>query len=361
MDSYTIGIARCFTEKLYYGVLSSRTGLRSERHSTHVPPPEVTTPLGKVQGEWRISYDGRQYAAFLGIPYAKPPIGTLRFEEPQPIEPWIGIWNATQSYICVQRTLGPSGTIIGNEDCLYINVFIPDTNEEKLDVVVHIHGGGFAVGSGLDYLDPKYVMDRDIVFVTFNYRLGALGFLSTEDPIMPGNNGLKDQVLALKWVQQNIASFGGDPNSITLNGFSAGAASVHLHYFSPLSKGLFHRGWSMSGTATNDWAISINAAERAKNLATLVGCPSSDSKNLVECLKTRPASLLLQKTKHLAELPLITIFAPTVDNMTKKPFLLDHPRKLLLEKNVLDVPWITSVTRNEGIFVVASFNNFYTG
>ncbi|KAJ8961876.1 hypothetical protein NQ318_021494, partial [Aromia moschata] len=314
-------------------------------------PPEVNSPLGKVQGEWKTSYDGRQYASFLGIPYAKTPIGNLRFEDPQPIEPWIGVWNATQAYTCIQYPLGQQGDITGSEDCLYVNVFIPTTEHQQLDVVVHIHGGGFISGNGLAFLDPKYIMDRDIAFVTFNYRLGVLGFLSTEDQALPGNYGLKDQVLALKWIQQNIASFGGNPNSVTLTGFSAGAASVHYHYFSPLSKGLFHRGWSISGVATDEWALSVNPSKRTKKLAGVVGCPTASSKDLVECLRTRPASLLIDKAMQVSDFPLLTPFAPTLDKVAREPFIPEHPYKLLLKKNFLDAPWITSVARNETMFM----------
>ncbi|VEN50981.1 unnamed protein product [Callosobruchus maculatus] len=138
--------------------------------------PVAITPLGSVEGEWRTSFDGRRYAAFEGIPYAKPPIGDLRFAEPQPIEPWIDTWNATRIYKCPQIDNGQ-----------------------------------------------------------------VIGFLSLEDVELPGSNGLRDQTLALKWVQDNIGSFNGNPGSVTLTGFSAGAASVHLHYLSSYSRGLFHR------------------------------------------------------------------------------------------------------------------------
>nr|CAH7765727.1 unnamed protein product [Callosobruchus chinensis] len=131
---------------------------------------------------------------------------------------------------------------LGEEDCLYINVYVPKTRSGKLlDVVAHIHGGAFMVGFSQEFIGDKYIMDKDVIVVSFNYRLGALGFLSTEDDVVPGNNGLKDQALALKWIQEHIEAFGGNPKSVTLTGFSAGAASVHFHYFSPYSVGLFHR------------------------------------------------------------------------------------------------------------------------
>ncbi|RZC34224.1 COesterase and/or Abhydrolase 3 domain containing protein, partial [Asbolus verrucosus] len=110
------------------------------------------------------------------------------------------------------------------EDCLHINVYVPRESpnpKEYLEVIVHIHGGAYMYASGHSYAHPRFFMDHDVIFVTFNYRLGILGFLSTEDDVVPGNNGLKDQVLALKWVQENIASFGGNPGSVTLTGASA--------------------------------------------------------------------------------------------------------------------------------------------
>lgn len=149
--------------------------------------------------------------------------------------------------------------IIGEEDCLYVNVFTPTKvpqQEDNMDVIVYIHGGAFMFGSAQAFADPRYLMDKDVVVVTMNYRLGPfgmakhtwgiisniifqfVGFMSTEDEVIPGNNGLKDQVLALQWVNKNIHVFGGNPDSVTLMGLSAGGTSVHLHYFSPLSKGL---------------------------------------------------------------------------------------------------------------------------
>ncbi|KAJ8971743.1 hypothetical protein NQ314_000556, partial [Rhamnusium bicolor] len=297
----------------------------------------TTAPSGKVQGSWKVSFDGRRYAAFEGIPYAKPPIADLRFQ-------------SLLFHICDYYNY-----FSGDEDCLYLNIFVPTqgNDQQALDVVIHIHGGGFMFGSGHDFLDPKYVMDRDIILVTINYRLGVLGFLSTGDEVLPGNNGLKDQITALKWIQQNIASFGGNPNSVTLTGFSAGGVSVHLHYISPLSKGLFHRGMSMSGVATNDWAIEENPLEYAKNLANLVGCPISNTKSLVECLKTRPASLLVEKTKDLYKYPPtpVCLLKPVIEKKSEHSFLFEHPYKSLVEKNVLDVPWITSVTRDDGMII----------
>ncbi|RZC39039.1 COesterase domain containing protein, partial [Asbolus verrucosus] len=158
-------------------------------------------------------------------------------------------------------------------------------------------------------------MDHDVIFVTFNYRLGIFGFLSTEDDVVPGNNGLKDQVLALKWVQENIASFGGNPGSVTLTGLSAGGSSVHLHYFSDMSKGLFHRGFSQSGVALNSFSLQEQPLSKAKILADAVG-------------KVYDVPWIASTTTHEGALALMIIndILQTTDDKweTIAPFLLDY-------------------------------------
>ena len=193
--------------------------------------------------------------AFKGIPYARPPVAELRFREPQPAMHWHSVWSANVSGSkCLQYryfNISPD-PIEGSEDCLYLNVYTPNLFKNVtglLPVIVFIHGGAFMNGDGSE-VKPHYLMDQgDLVFVTFNYRLGPLGFLSTEDSIVPGNNGLKDQVAALEWINKNIVYFGGNPKQVTLAGMSAGGASVHLHYLSSKSVGLFQHGISISGTA----------------------------------------------------------------------------------------------------------------
>lgn len=128
-------------------------------------------------------------------------------------------------------------------------------------------------------------MDRDIVLVTINYRLATLGFLSTGTADCPGNNGLKDQVAALKWVQQHIWQFGGDANSVTLMGYSAGGMSVSLHLVSPMSRGLFHRAIAMSGAAMAQWEVPEHQLDLAKQQARLLQCPESDIAEMLECFK----------------------------------------------------------------------------
>nr|WCC58152.1 carboxylesterase [Pharsalia antennata] len=321
--------------------------------------PEVDTPLGRVRGVWRQSLDGRDYAVFEGIPYAKPPEEELRFEEPQPATPWSGIWIANSTFTCLQ--LGMFSPVIqGQEDCLYLNVYVPAQflkSPKNLEVVVVIHGGGFMVGDAHTQTRSDFFMDKDIVLVTINYRVGLFGFLSTEDGVIPGNNGLKDQSLALRWVKDNIASFGGNPHSITIAGISAGGASAHFHYFSPLSKGLFNRGISQSGTALAPWVIKESPLENAKKLAISVDCPDNPTEDLKKCLKEKPALTLIQQTPRFYgydKMP-FTPFAPVVEKGSKKPFLDEQPFWLLKSGKVLDVPWITSHAADDGLLPSAVY------
>ncbi|XP_023311608.1 venom carboxylesterase-6-like [Anoplophora glabripennis] len=316
--------------------------------------PEIDTPLGRVRGLWKESLDGRKFAAFEGVPYAKPPVGDLRFEEPHAATPWTGTWLADNPQTCTQIWIF-TGDVIGEEDCLYLNVYVPAdyvNNPKKLEVVVSIHGGAFLLGQAHSAL-PEFFMDKDFVLVTINYRLGIFGFLSTEDGVIPGNNGMRDQVQAFKWIKDNIASFGGNPNSVTIQGMSAGGTSVHFHYFSPLSKGLFHRGFSQSGTVLAPWTITKNPLENAKKLAVLVGCPDGPSKDLKKCLKQRPAQSLVKQMHHFfgyRTMP-ISPFAPVVEKGSKEPFLDKEPFWLLQQGKVLDVPWVTSHTADDGLMV----------
>lgn len=158
-----------------------------------------------------------------------------------------------------KNVLVPNAKVTGVEDCLYLNVFRPAGLEKQttLPVIVFIHGGGFfAGGSNPDIIGPEYFMDTsEVIMVTIAYRLGALGFLSTGDAEAPGNLGLKDQVMALHWVQDNIEYFNGNTSSVTIMGISAGSASVNMHMTSPLSDGLFHKAVSMSGNTYGPYNI----------------------------------------------------------------------------------------------------------
>ncbi|XP_017775959.1 PREDICTED: cholinesterase-like [Nicrophorus vespilloides] len=212
--------------------------------------------------------NNEDFFAFMSIPYAKPPVGTLRFKGLEPADNWEGIRDATDSPTpCSQNAFG---MIVGEEDCMFLNVYTRNTNPKELkSVMVYMHEGSFCLGSSnINTLGPYNLMIEDIVLVTFNYRLGVLGFMNLEGSDIEVNSGLKDQTFALKWVQKNIHKFGGDKNSVTIFGNSAGAASVSLHLFSPMSVGLFHKAISMSGNAMVPWLMGVknSGLEVAKNL-----------------------------------------------------------------------------------------------
>ncbi|BET03078.1 Esterase [Nesidiocoris tenuis] len=271
-----------------------------------VSNPLVMTNYGLVEGMPDVSRSGNTYYSFKGIPYAKPPTGDLRFADPQPPEKWNGIKKTKANpMFCIQlmaavvRSLQNIIPPAGKEDCLYLSVATRSLNpHSKLPVAVYIHGGAFVGWGGPSFFRSTFLMDHEMVVVLVNYRLGPMGFLSFEDDVLPGNFGLKDQVLALQWVRDNIQNFGGDPNRVTIMGESAGGASVHAHSFSPMSRGLFHQIMPMSGTAYAFWAFAYPGDARimAFEYAKRVGCKGDNSTAVLGCLKKRPVSLLVQGT-----------------------------------------------------------------
>lgn len=249
----------------------------------------LTTALGKIRGTLLTSQSGRNFYAFRGIRYAKPPVDDLRFRPPEPIEQWFTIYDATfDGPMCPQPGLNSADV---SEDCLRLNIYTKELPSEsnpnvKKPVIVFIHPGGFysLSGQSKNFAGPHYFMDRSIVLVTFNYRLGSLGFLSTGTKEAPGNLGLKDQVLLLKWLRLHISRFGGDPSSITLLGYGAGGFSITLHLVSPMSRNLFHKAIIMSGSATGQWDFPNHQMHLAKRQAHLLQCPTGNLTNIMKCL-----------------------------------------------------------------------------
>lgn len=185
----------------------------------------VETEYGPVKGIQKPSVLGRTFYNFQGIPYMKAPLGKLRFRDAQPPQRWTEPLDATSEPpgYCMRSFLNYSDG--GREDAAILNVYTPyiSPKTQPMPVLVFIHGGGWNSGSSqTDVFGPDYFMQKDVVLVTMNYRLGPMGFLSLDDPDVnvPGNAGLKDQTFALKWIQKNIANFGGDPNNVTLFGNS---------------------------------------------------------------------------------------------------------------------------------------------
>ena len=221
-------------------------------------------------------------------------------QPPQPIKQWAGTLSATKApNSCIQYSHISDDSmydVLGDEDCLYLNVYVPAYRDKPLPVLFIIHGGAFQFGSGST--GPGFLMDKDVIMVSVNYRLGIFGFLSTEDENVLGNMGLKDQSLALRWVAENIENFGGDPKRITLMGISAGAASVQYHYLSPMSKGLFQNGISLSGGVFGPGKQTENAREKAFKLGALMGCPTQEVREMIDCLRYRPPRPMAQATQN---------------------------------------------------------------
>ena len=218
----------------------------------------VETRRGTVRG---VAEGG--LAVFRGLPFARPPVGPLRFRPPEPPEPWSGVRDAARFGTSASQNGALVGTLMSlgisrtGDDCLYLNVWTPGADRGRRPVLVWIHGGAFILGSGSQMLYDGATLTRrgDVVVVTINYRLGALGFLRLRDRFgdrLPatGNEGLLDQVAALEWVRDEIAAFGGDPANVTIFGESAGAMSCATLLGVPRARGLFHRAILQSGART---------------------------------------------------------------------------------------------------------------
>lgn len=254
---------------------------------------------GWVTGIW---HDGEAGGAraFLGIPYAEPPVGELRFQPPQPAKHWHGNLEATAfGPSCIQNPGALSATGEYSEDCLSLNVYSPeDPDYAALPVMVFIHGGAFVAGGSSQYDGWRLAEEYGAVVVTLNYRLGALGFLSHPELDLEmgvpqsGNMALKDQQLALKWVQQNIAAFGGDPAQVTLFGESAGSMSTCVHMVAPGSQNLASRFIMQSAVCVGGLPVNTKVQSDALGEAMLQSF-CGDAADPLACLRDVPASELI--------------------------------------------------------------------
>ena len=309
------------------------------------------------KGSW-INTSVVKYASFQGIRYAQPPVGDLRFKSPQRYFAGEAIFDVSKESKIVCPQLGMvDGLLKGQEDCLFLNVFVPEAaiNEpqNKLPVMVWIHGGGLRTGSNnFAEQGPEYFMDKGVVIVTINYRLGPLGFLSLGTDVVPGNAGLRDQSLALAWVHENIVSFGGDPNLVTIFGESAGSLSVALHLISPLSQGLFHRAILQSGTAIgSSWGpiTKQHALQYSDELSTALGC--SKNENTLSCLQNKDMTEIISLTElpNLIEGRLIWMAVSDID-FTSNPFLPGDAEDLMAKGHFnKEVDVIIGTNADEGI------------
>jgi para-nitrobenzyl esterase len=313
---------------------------------------------GRVQGGQRAGV-----WAFSGIPYARAPVGSLRWRAPEPPEPWAGVREALEfgpiapQPAPVTGLSVPGDPVDQSEDCLSLNVWTPAPDDKGRPVMVWVHGGGFTSGTGASGLTRGGELARrgDVVVVTCNYRLGALGFLA--HPSLTdggagegavGNWGLLDQMAALRWVQEHIARFGGDPDNVTIFGESAGSMSISALLAIPAARGLFHRAVLQSGPP---YAHSLErAALVTEHLAEELGLLQITR----HALESVPAPLLVQAAQRLQDRPprpgeLPLPFLPVVDGVA----LPSHPQEAVANGRGAGVPLLIGTNRDEvGFFVL---------
>ncbi|XP_061505291.1 acetylcholinesterase isoform X3 [Anopheles gambiae] len=354
-------------EHVHSGATPRRRGLtrrESNSDANDNDPLVVNTDKGRIRGITVDAPSGKKVDVWLGIPYAQPPVGPLRFRHPRPAEKWTGVLNTTTPpNSCVQIVDTVFGDFPGatmwnpntplSEDCLYINVVAPRPRPKNAAVMLWIFGGGFYSGTAtLDVYDHRALAsEENVIVVSLQYRVASLGFLFLGTPEAPGNAGLFDQNLALRWVRDNIHRFGGDPSRVTLFGESAGAVSVSLHLLSALSRDLFQRAILQSGSPTAPWALVSReeATLRALRLAEAVGCPHEPSKlsDAVECLRGKDPHVLVNNewgTLGICEFP----FVPVVDGA----FLDETPQRSLASGRFKKTEILTGSNTEEGYYFI---------
>lgn len=297
----------------------------------------VQTEGGAVQGKSKSTGLFSSVDIFKGIPFADVP---KKWEKPTKHPGWEGVLKATEyKQRCLQVNLFQTKTL-GSEDCLYLNIFVPQGSKlsYNLPVMVYLFGGAFLLGAsndvevlGQSLYDGVELADRgNVIVVTVNYRVGTLGFLSSGDHRMPGNYGLWDQHAAISWVKRNIENFGGNPDNMTIFGQSAGAASVSYQMLSPYSKGLFRRAITQCGVALSPWAHQREPLPLLKKIARKVGCSRIDMDEMIMCLKmSDPVGLTMAGKIDILQIlggvvmDLLEL-APVVDG----DFIPDEPSRL---------------------------------
>ena len=308
----------------------------------------VTTKNGKIKGNQE-----DKFQSFLGIPYAKPPVAGLRFKGPQSLDNWDEIKDTTKFGPIAPQGYeeNPPLNHEENEDCLYLNIWTPSADEKERPVMFWVHGGAFLIGGSIRdrFNGARLASYGDVVVVNFNYRLGALGFLDL--PNVTPNIGILDQIAALKWVQENIKSFGGDPNNVTIFGESAGGESVVILLSIPESRDLINKAIVQSGVANPISFQGTNSRNGAEELLLKLRIENGD----VEKLREVPIKKLIRSQKKISgtviddkENP----FRPFIDGK----IIPDQPIELIRQGKAAKVPVILGWNEDE-IGIVFSFIN----
>lgn len=320
----------------------------------------VTTQLGPMKGISSTSSKGNKFYSFLGVPYAEPPTGSLRFKDPQKKQPWNDkILDATKDgKVCPQPVIFFKNNDM-SEDCLFINIHSQNIKGDKplVPVLFYVHGGGYFFGSGHSKViaGPDFLLNHDVVLVTINYRLGPLGFASTGNSLAPGNFGFKDMVMALKWVRDNIKSFGGDPNLVTIFGHSAGGMSISHLMVSPMTKGLFHRAIAMSGSATQYFTPENQMWTR--KLAKDSGCQNEEDEAMIECLRGHPWEKIISTYWSWETFPFGTLKWNYEIEKDSDAFTSREINECYKKGDFHKVPFMTGIVPNE--FDYVGLRRFY--
>uniref|UniRef100_A0A2A4J489 Carboxylic ester hydrolase n=1 Tax=Heliothis virescens TaxID=7102 RepID=A0A2A4J489_HELVI len=319
---------------------------------------EVRTAQGPVRGRKHPTED---IYTFYNIPYATAPTGQDKFKAPLPGPVWLEPFDAVdEKVICPQAViradLMPVNPVV-KEDCLIANVHVPNTKEKNLSVVVYVHGGAFIVGYGEIFKATQLMKTKDFILVTFNYRLGIHGFLCLGTEDAPGNAGMKDQVALLRWVQKNIASFGGNPHDVTIIGSSAGSASVDLLMLSKSAEGLFHRVVPESGANLAAFTIQRDPVEIAKTHARKLNFTNVYDIYALENFYKTASMELLTSDNFFYRTDSIFMFSPCVERDTGDgAFLTESPLSILKSGNYRKLPVLYGFSEMEGLTRIGFFD-----
>ncbi|MFX1281878.1 MAG: carboxylesterase/lipase family protein, partial [Promethearchaeota archaeon] len=300
---------------------------------------------GKLRG-----YIDGDIEIYKGIPYAEPPIGELRFNAPQPKSSWSGVLEATKFGPIAPQPPSPftpqPPPPQSEEECLTLNVWTPSTDDKKRPVMFWIHGGSYKTGSADNYIGIPLANRGDVVVVVINYRLGPLGFLYLPDaPSFTANVGLLDQIQALKWVNENISKFGGDPQNVTLFGESAGAGAICCLLGIPTAKGLYNRIIPQSGSANPLGYQTGRAIATAKRLTSLLGIEKDD----IDSLRKIPAEEIIKAQTKMDQQVLEggTAFALGYSPLVDGNILPQHPLEAILKGEAKDIELLHGTNKDE--------------
>ncbi|XP_047511495.1 juvenile hormone esterase-like [Pieris napi] len=317
----------------------------------------VKIQQGPVKGYKLPNFD---VFAFYGIPYATAPTGVNRFRGPLPPPTWDEPFEATENNIICPQNNNHFQTFDGMqvlENCLVATIYVPNTNKTNLPVIAYVHGGAYQTGHA-NRLTPKHVVhNKDVIVASFNYRLGAHGFLCLGTKNIPGNAGMKDQVAFLRWLQKNIASFGGNPNDVTIYGNSAGSRSVDLLMISKATNGLFKKFIGDSGGSLSDQTVQVNPLQNAKSFAQMLKFDDVDDINALETFYLNASYEVLTSidTTVLKDY----LFTPCVERDVGDEVVLDKsPFDILKSGEYAQVPMLYGFTEMEGTYRLPTFQDW---